>query len=176
MLITDFASLVAIIKDILPFTVCILAFVGSLYLYKVALKTDRRNPLIYLLSVISVIGLYFSFIKVCGLRRTDYFLDGFTLFMEQFEGVISYGLIIAASIFSIIRCIDFSFLMVLLSCILGFITTLILYAEYIILTVESLYTYLVDTKNKLFDFIRENFVSKCYAFNHTRSFICVFNC
>ena len=176
MLITDLRSFIGLIKDILPFAVCIITFVAALFLYKVALKTDRRNPFIYILSSISVIGLYFSFIKIFGLRRTDYFLDGFTIFMEQLEGILTSCLLLTISIFSILKCIDFSMLTPLFLCLMTLVITCGIYKDYIVLAFESVFFFLLEVKENKFDNLLNKFINKCFAFTNIQSLNCVFNC
>ena len=176
MIITDYRSFVEFVKDILPFAVCIITFIAALVLYKVVLKTDRRNPLIYILSAISVIGLYFSVIKIFGLQRTDYFLDGFNFFMKQCEGIITQALIICVSIFAILKCLDLPLLLILFNIFVAFLRTVKLYSGYIKLTSKIVcISFVVRLKSAFggFRFI----VKKCFAFeNITRSLMCVFNC
>lgn len=176
MIITDYRSFVEFVKDILPFAVCIITFIAALVLYKVVLKTDRRNPLIYILSGISVIGLYFSAIKIFGLQRTDYFLDGFNFFMKQCEGIITQALIICVSIFAILKCLDLPLIVILFNIFVVFLRTVKLYSGYITLTLKMIcVSFVIELKNIIHHFTF--FINKYFVFeNITRSLMCVFNC
>lgn len=68
-----------LIKDTLPFVVCILTFVVSCFAFKFIFKANRYNPVVYIASITVVFVAYFAFIELFGLSRYDYFLDGVTV-------------------------------------------------------------------------------------------------
>lgn len=176
MLITDLRTLIELIKDTLPFIVCVITFIAALYFYKVALKTDRRNPFIYIFAISSVIALYFGFIDICGLDRYDYFLDGLKFFLDQFEAIVLFIVIAVITSFSVVKSIDLPILYLMITSVVSIISMFVENIDYLILKAKYICALIFELVLKTYKSITVNLGYKCLAFDNIRLLNCVYNC
>lgn len=175
-MISDFKSLIELIKSVLPFIVCVITFIFALILYKKVLKTHRKNPLIYILSVISVTALYFTFIDVFGLGRNDYFLDGLRLFLRQFNGIITNAILIFLTILTVIKTIDIPILVYGILSLASIVSIFTKNIHYLVLKAKYIFALVFNFRFKVLNHIKLYFVYNFKAIDNLHILNCVFNC
>ena len=176
MYVTDLRSLIELAKDVLPFIVCIFTFIMALFLYKVALKTNRRNPLIYVLSFVSVLALYFAFIDVVGLNRYDYFLCGLRLFLDKFKGLCLYSIALFIAIMSLVKSIDLPILIITIHSLASILSIFVSNIDYLFLKAKYICALVFNFKFVCFEQIKHFFGYNCLAVNDIHVLNCVYNC
>ena len=175
-MITDFKSLIELIKNVLPFAVCVITFISTLFLYKIALKTNRKNPLIYILSIASVVCLYFTFIDIVGLGRYDYFLDGVRLFLRQFKGILAYCVFTFFAVLTIIKSIDMPILIYTIFSIVWVVSMFLNNIDYLYLKAKYICALILDFRFKALDHLKLFFSYSYNAVNKIHILNCIFNC
>lgn len=91
-------SLLLVIKELLPLTVCVFTFIILLFVFKTLFRVHRNNPLSYVVSLITTICMYYAFIYIFGLSRTDYFIVGIKILSNYFASFGAYLFVLLVTI------------------------------------------------------------------------------